>query len=360
MTTPRRAGTRTLRTLLLVTASSLLAPAAAFAQATPADDAAGSTTKTDAKSLLASGVKLFAAKDYLGALVVFKDAYSRFRSSKILLNIATTLNKLDRKAEAANAYQRYLDADDADPAKRPEVERVLAELDHSVGVVELTVTPADAEVQLGDDDWQPAASAKKLRVPPGGSTIYVRHAGYSSDKWPVDVAAGTNKTLAITMSPIPIVSAGGATSGDDRASGGDLVLHGTLTPATPRSRIGMLAIGHFDISHKGGAALVGLTADVTPRFQGQAAALLGKHSGGYVGASFALMTGTIRPTISAGLPFFVANGARFAVRGAGGVEIAVNRHVAVIAELGVERMLNAEDGVAKTLFVPAIGAAGRL
>lgn len=353
---PTTTTSRRLRTVLLVTAASLVAPAA-LAQPDPA---AGSdaSTKTDAKSLLASGVKLFAAKDYLGALVVFKDAYSRFSSSKILLNIATTLARLDRKAEAANAYQRYLDAPDADPGKRAEVERVVADLDRAVGVVELTVTPGDAEVQLGDDDWQPAASAKRLRVPPGGTTVYVRRSGYQSDKWPVEVAAGTSKTLAIKMTEIPAVSVTGPTTTSSTTGGGDL--HGAFVPAAPRSRYGMLALGHFDVTHKGGAALVGVTADLTPRLQAQAAALLGKHSGGYAGASFALLPGKVRPTLSAGVPFFVSNGARFAVRGAGGVELALTRHIAVIAELGVERMLNAEEGVAKTLFVPAIGASGRL
>src|SRR5260221_289244 len=34
--------------------------------------------KVDAKQLLQSGLKLFDAKDYLGALAVFKDAYARF------------------------------------------------------------------------------------------------------------------------------------------------------------------------------------------------------------------------------------------------------------------------------------------
>ena len=90
------------------------------------------TDKLDAKALMQSGLKLYAARDFLGALAVFKTAYTRFASAKILLNIGTTLTKLDRKAEAANVYQRYLDSPDADPAKRNEVKKVLAELDAAV------------------------------------------------------------------------------------------------------------------------------------------------------------------------------------------------------------------------------------
>jgi hypothetical protein len=39
----------------------------------------------------------------------------------------------------------------------------------------------------------------------------------------------------------------------------------------------------------------------------------------------------------------------------------VNKHIAVIAELGVERFLNAADNIEhKTVFVPSIGATARL
>src|SRR5690606_20511250 len=50
------------------------------------------------------------------------------------------LLKLDRKAEAANAYQGYLDSEDASPAKRAEVTKVLAGLDRELGLLELDVT----------------------------------------------------------------------------------------------------------------------------------------------------------------------------------------------------------------------------
>src|SRR5690606_10010054 len=107
------------RSLLLVLGALLFAAGAA-AQPAPAP-AKPSEDKLDAKALMASGLRLFRAKDYLGALAVFKDAYARFPSARILLNIGTTLRLLERSADAANAYQRYLDAADADPAKKGEV-----------------------------------------------------------------------------------------------------------------------------------------------------------------------------------------------------------------------------------------------
>src|ERR1700704_4809066 len=77
--------------------------------------------KGDAKSLMQTGAHLLEAKDYIGALAAFKAGYAQFPSAKFLLNMGTTQKLLDRKADAANSYQRYLDSADTDPAKHDEV-----------------------------------------------------------------------------------------------------------------------------------------------------------------------------------------------------------------------------------------------
>src|SRR6188472_1581404 len=93
----------------------VLAPVLASAQPANVGD------RGDAKALVQTGVRLLDAKDYLGALATFKEAYSRYPSAKILLNIGTTLRLLGRDAEAANTYQRYLESKDADTARSIEV-----------------------------------------------------------------------------------------------------------------------------------------------------------------------------------------------------------------------------------------------
>jgi len=310
------------------------------------------TDKVDAKALMQSGLKLFAAKDFLGALAVFKTAYTRFPSAKILLNIGTTLTKLDRKAEAANVYQHYLDSPDADPAKQAEVKKVLAELDAAVANLELSVTPSGAEIQINDEAWV-AAGEPRHRVPVGSATVRARHSGYQPDERAVQATAGAKLPVTIALVEIPAPVAPVPTVAVD----GGLR---TAATAQPRSRIGAIAIAHVDFANRGGAGLVGVTVDVTPRLQAQAAAILGPSYGGYVGASFAILGGRLRPIVAAGLPIFVSGGARVALRGAGGVELEVNRHLALIAELGVEYLVNPEADVDHTLFIPAIGAAGRL
>jgi hypothetical protein len=176
----------------------------------------------------------------------------------------------------------------------------------------------------------------------------------------VRIAAGETLPLAFTLDEIPapvVPSASAPVAGVSRESGA----RASVTPELPPSKIGVTAVAHVDVLHGGGAGLVGATFDVTGRLQAQAAAILGPSYGGYLGATFAVLGGKLRPIVSAGVPMFMSHGARFGVRGAGGIDFAVTRHLALIVELGVEHMLNAESDVQhRTLLIPAVGAVGRL
>jgi hypothetical protein len=287
---------------------------------------------------------------------VFKSAYQRFPSAKILLNIGTTLNLLNRKDEAANTYQKYLDAPDSDPAKRSDVTTVIAELDKSVGKLEINVTPADAEVQINDGEWLPLAAARIYRVPAGKFTVRARKDKFQPEAKSANLTTGEKAGIAINLVAIPetpqVTTTGNPTLQDP----------GLVAGVQPerRSKLAGLALVHLDIPRGGAAALVGLGYDITGAFQVQGTAILGPTYGAYFGAAFAFLDGRVRPFAAAGLPIFVSNGIRVGLRGAGGAEIAITKHVSLIAELGAELMLNPEDNILKVAFIPAIGASGRL
>jgi hypothetical protein len=345
---------------------SLLVAARALAQ--PAPPPAGGGDRGDAKQLMQTGVKLLEQKDYLGALTVFTDAYKRFASAKILLNIGTTLKLLDRKAEAANAYQRYLDSPDADAARRTEVNDVLADLDKWLGRVTVTLDPADAELEV-DSDW--LKGPRLLHVNPGLAVIHVRRDGYQPAERNVSLVGGQQVALTVTLLPVPkaiekpIVIT--RDSHDD--------LHGAFDAAGPRSRIGAIAFAHVSVAPKVGSAwMIGATADVTEQLELDAGLLLGPglvksttmytvdppKYGGYIGASFAFLPAPWRPRASVGMPIFASEGARFSVRGAGGVEYVASRHLSLIFELGLEHPLNPQSDIDPIALVPAIAATGRL
>ena len=349
-------------------ATLVLVAIARAASAQPAPPAPPAGDKQDAKALMQSGVKLLEAHDYLGALAIFKDAYQRFPSAKILLNIGTTLKLLGRTADAANAYQRFLDAPDTDPSKRPEVEGVLAELDKTVGKVSITVTPPDAEVEL-DDEWLPAAQAHLVRVAPGTATFHARHAGYQPGTQSVTVAAGGQALLAITLQPVPRpeVKPVVVTVHD--------VAPRVEVQEGPRSRVGAFAMAHVSVHPRVGSAwLVGGTLDVTGQLAVDVALILGPglvssgmsypaappSFGAYAGASYALLPGALRPRVALGFPVFASDGARFAVRAAGGVEYVTSRHLSVVLELGFEENLNPQNDIRDLAIVPALAAVGRL
>jgi len=347
------------RHLYSCTFIAVLAASPVLAQ--PAPQPPPEANKGDAKELMQLGVKLLKSQDYLGALAVFKDAYKRFPSAKILLNIGTTLRLLDRNAEAVNAYQRYLDSADADAGRVPEVKEEIARLEKNLARLAITA-PAEAEVQIGDGDWIPSSAAKLYRVVPGRYTLHARREGYKPYESMGDAAVGATVDVAVVLeeNPLPAGKPVFITvpADDDFGSG----------TSEPRSRIAALAIGHFDIN--GGAAVfVGAAFDATERLQVRAAGIVGPNFGGFVGASFALLTGTLRPTVTAGMPIFFNDGARFGLRGAAGLEIVANRHFAVIVELGVEYQLNPQEEVQfsgmlrsinSTSFIPALGVTGRL
>ncbi len=308
------------------------------------------TARLNATELRDLGNKLFDDKNYNGALAVFKEAYGRFPSVKILLNIGVTLNKLERFADAANTFQKYVDATDADPAVKPEIAKAIAQIDTTVGVLELSSSPADAQVQVNDGDWM-SPTMKLYRVAEGSVTINVKKDGYRSETKTIQIKAGEKAPLQLGLSLLP-------TKTDTKVIYIDNGL--TAKAEGPRSRIGAYAMEHLDISHSGAATLIGVTFDVLDRVRVEGAAILGPNFGAYAGATVAVLTGQFRPIVSMGVPIFFSNGARYGMRGAGGLELQLSRHLALVAELGVELMVNPEDDIKELVFIPAVGALGRL
>jgi tetratricopeptide (TPR) repeat protein len=346
-------------TITLWVAMSIAAPALAQPQPQSPPQQAG---KVDAKSLMQSGLKLFDAKDYLGALAVFRDAYARFSSAKILLNIGTTQVLLDRKADAANSYQKYLDSADADPAKKGDVAAQIAELDKASGVLELAITPGDAEILL-DDNWVTASSVKLWRVVPGTYVIKARKTGYRPAEKQNAIQAGAKQEVAFALDKLP----------EQKQI---VVVENPAQPEGPRSRIGATVFAHVSVLPKLGSALfVGGTADITEQLAVDATLILGPglvnadgsatmkppKFGIYAGAKFALPIGDkLHPLVSAGFPVFFDSGARLFARLAAGAELVANRNLSFVIEIGAEYGFNQADDIDHFALVPSIGATGRL
>ena len=338
-----------MRTLAVsVAAVVALAAGVATADVTPAPD-----PKIEARALNQTGVALLNKKDYRGALAVFKDAFSRYPSAKILLNIGTTLKALGRDAEAANTYQHYLDATDTDPTRAPEIDAVLVELDRKLARIALNVQPSDAEIQFNLGDWMPASEAHLWRIAPGSFRVKARKAGFAPAERRGDATLGAPIEVNIHLIEEPPEE-------ELHVVGERPEIVKQVAPPPRRARFGASVGAHVDPAHKGAAATVGLVITIVERLELGAGALLGPNQGGYLGATLYVLTGRWRPTITASAPTFFSDGVRVSARGALGLEIVANRHLSLVAELGVERAINPEVDIDKWSVIPSIAVHGRL
>src|SRR5687768_9258213 len=100
--------------------------------------------------LVDQGIALSKAGNENAALEKFFEAHRVFPSAKIVFNLAASLRKLERRAEAAEAYERFLveTADSTTLAEswRKTARERLRELRASLGRLRVEVTPPHARV----------------------------------------------------------------------------------------------------------------------------------------------------------------------------------------------------------------------
>ena len=105
--------------------------------------------KAGASSLFKEGNKLRKLEKYKEALEKYKEAYRRFPSFKIQYNIALTLDRLGRSAEAASRYQRFLSVEDGrSHARVRAAKRRLSELRGHLSVIKIHCNVEKALIEL--------------------------------------------------------------------------------------------------------------------------------------------------------------------------------------------------------------------
>src|SRR5438874_1075813 len=92
-----------------------------------------------AREHFSAGVKLYDKGDYEGALTEFRAAYTAQSSPAILVNVALTLRKLGRNAEAIDALEPLLVDPAVDAATRASTEKTLAELRAKIATIRVQV-----------------------------------------------------------------------------------------------------------------------------------------------------------------------------------------------------------------------------
>jgi hypothetical protein len=312
-----------------------------------ADEAA----ERDARALFAEGLQKMDGGDFVGALDRFRAAYARFPSVKILLNIGTMLRQLGRNAEAADAYDAYLRDPAADPAKRPEVEKLLRDLDARVAKLHVVVDDRAAIVRVDGKVVGQPGSVAQMRIEPGPHAVSAEREGAPPTVENVTAVAGQEASVTLHV-VLPAAGAPPAAVRDAPAEPAPTLSH--------RGQFGAVARADIDGLSAGVVPAFGLAYGIGDYVEVNTCALVGKSKGVEPGVTVLFLRGAWKPRLSVAVPIFIVDGAQPGVRGAAGVQWDPVRHFGVFVDLGVAAFPSAPVGFQKVVFVPTIGVEPRL
>jgi len=342
--------------------------AVCFALATPrgarADDGE-EAKKQEALVLLKEGNKAAQEGDHALALEKFEQAYEKYASPNLLINIGTTLAHLGRHAEAADTYERFLADPKAEASKKAAVQSQLALLEQRIARIRVELSEPGARLTLDGGRSVGGGGVREIvRVDPGSHTLVATKEGFREASATVSVKAGQVEIVEMRLERIekprerePAPDA--ADAGLDSGAGDDAAVIEKAAPAA-RGGIGGVVRVAVDVGGPDAAAVVGGAYGIGNRLCLHLAAILGGNQGVYADGVLSLTTGRLRPTLTLGVPVFFIDGARPAVRAAGGIAWELTSSVELTLDLGVEYFLSIPDDYEKTLFVPSMGVQARL
>ena len=374
-----------------------------------------------AAALMTEGVKQLQTQAYEQALANFLEAYSKFPSPKILLNIASTLAEMGRFADAANTYQRYLTDPATGPERIAEVKQVIVDLDQKLTLLTVRVQPHGSEVSIDAGPFVAVGTALVTRVRPGIHLVRVRNRlatgevtvnGFEGEAKDISLTAvatvsqGTDTTPPPEPPPPPPPVADqvngwlvdGTRYGTADATSNERHVRATFSgpevkavvpslpvetddpdiivqPVVAERRItsGVAGVLRIDGQLRGVAGGLGFALAPSDAIELELDALKSNIWGIYAGIRMRFLTGWIRPYVGGGVPvFFFENGedmqntAVIGLRGAGGVELKINGHLSLQGDIGIEHFFNVDHKLLDNkrpdanVLVPTVGVIGRL
>jgi hypothetical protein len=380
--------------------------------------------RSDAQALMTEGVHQLQTRAYDQALANFLEAYAKFPSPKILLDIASALRDIGRLADAANTYARYLAEPAATTTRVGEVKQLLADLDKQLTVLAVHVVARGCMVSIDGGPFVSVGRTLITRVRPGVHLVRGKQGGATSEVT-INGFEGEQRDVPVDVTPTA-PSAGTAAAQDSTAASGPPVetadrvdgwlitgtqydVEGGANGRTRRVRIGyagpdvapilpaetpeasaqvattaepdthipagVVALARI-VPYGGGAGAaggLGITYAPIERFELELEVLRSQAWGGYFGARYRLLRGDLRPYVAAGVPLFEfvdtstsSSTVVLGVRGAAGVEYKLFGHIWLEADLGVEHYFDLDNKLymdkspSATLFVPTVGVIGRM
>lgn len=184
-----------------------------------AEGDAAAKAREEARLHFAAGVNLLQDPDkprYEEAYTEFKRAFELARSPTILGNIALCAMKLERDAEAIEAYTRYLaEVKDLDPAERSQAERDLVTLKAGLARITVESRPDGALVQdtripaRGEaitNLYGPLQGPTELALRRGHHVLRARFPDGVESTWEADIDGGEHHAFERPVDRLPPVT----------------------------------------------------------------------------------------------------------------------------------------------------------
>jgi len=168
----------------------------------------------EARSHFEAGVSLLQDPDgarYEEAYREFTAAYQLSKSPRVLGNVGLCAMKLERDAEAIEAYARYVEeVPDIDPVEREQIRRDLSPLKSGIVRVTLSVSPPGAKVtdvrvavrgEPVTNVYSPSGDRITIGIRPGHHVIRAKIGDRESATIDLDATPGSEFTRSIVVPP---------------------------------------------------------------------------------------------------------------------------------------------------------------
>jgi hypothetical protein len=185
----------------------LLAAATTTVPSRAQEDAAA-----EARARFQSGVELFRAEDWAGALAAFAASFELLPNPSLRYNIGVCRYNLGQLEESAFELRLYLE--EMDPSlipteRRDDVERILAAIAARFGSLEIRVSAEGATVRVDGVEQGRSPLPAALTVPAGTHHVEVALDGYAPFERDVEVEPGATRPLdavlaAAAVEPPPV------------------------------------------------------------------------------------------------------------------------------------------------------------
>lgn len=156
-------------------------------------------TTTRARELFQRGVDAYARGVYYEALQAFQEAYQLRPHPSVRVNIANCYDKLDRPAEAIQAFEQFLGSGSGSPQQQREVQDALERLRKRVGRLVLRVQPDGARVVIDNSDERRSPLPDSVLLKAGRHQVSASLDGHETALRVVDIQAEATIELLITL-----------------------------------------------------------------------------------------------------------------------------------------------------------------